>query len=119
VAVQIFGLREFTRNLERFGAEASDLRDVFADISRKVEASAKAYAPKRTGAMAGRIRGSTRSKMRSRITVSGTRYHRYVHFGSIHNRPPRPFMFQAMDANVNVVDQMLVRGLNELSERIF
>lgn len=119
MAVAIFGLREFQTNLIRLGAEAQDLKDVFATIAKEVEQDAKSFAPVRTGRMRSKIRGSKASRNRARITVTGTRYHRYVHFGSIHNRPARPFMFKAADANANTVEQRLLQGMNQLIARTF
>lgn len=120
MAVTISGLREFTTNLKRLGAEAQDLKDVFAEIAREVEKDAKGFAPVRTGKLQAKIRGSKYAQNRARVTVTGTRYHRFVHFGSSRGwNPPNPFLFKAMDTNVGVVDKMLTDGINQLTDRIF
>jgi HK97 gp10 family phage protein len=119
VAVTVSGLREFSMNLKRLGVEAQDLKEVFAEIAKEVEQDAKAFAPVRTGNLRNRIRGSKYAQNRARITVSYTRYHRYVHFGARTVPRPTPFMFKAMDANVNTVEQRLVQGINELTDRVF
>ena len=129
MAVTVSGLREFTMNLKRLGAEAQDLKDVFAEIAREVEQDAKAIAPQRTvlkksdkhppGFLRSKIRGSKYAQNRARITVTGTTYHRYVHFGSIHNPNPVPFMFKAMDLNAATVEHRLLQGINELIDRTF
>ena len=120
MAVTISGLREFTMNLKRLGVEAQDLKEVFAEIAKEVERDAQQYAPHRTGKLRAKIRGSKYAQNRARVTVTGTRYHRFVHFGSVRGwQPPNPFLFKAMDANVNTVEQRLVQGINELADRTF
>ena len=118
MAVAVFGLREFQSNLLRLGAEAQDLKDVFAQIALEVQQDARSFAPARTGKLRSKIRGSKASRNRARITVTGTRYHRFVHFGSIHN-VANPFMFKAADANANTVEQRLLDGMNKLIARTF
>lgn len=120
MAVTISGLREFTTNLKRLGVEAQDLKDVFAQIAKEVEQDAKSVAPHRTGKLAAKIRGSKYAQNRARVTVTGTRYHRFVHFGSVRGwQPPNPFLFKAMDMNVGTVEHRLLDGINDLVDRTF
>lgn len=120
MAVTISGLREFTMNLKRLGVEAQDLKEVFAEIAREVESDARAFAPQRTGKLRRGIRGSRARANSARVTSTGTRYQRFVHFGSSRGwQPPNPYLFRAMDANVNTVEQRLVQGINDLTERVF
>lgn len=64
--IQVTGLRETIRSLERLGTEVKDLKDAFKRIGNLVVDDAQAGAPKKSGALAGSIRASN-TKNRSTI----------------------------------------------------
>ena len=70
-----------------------------AENDNDIAAEAKAVAPKRSGKLAGSVRGS---KAKNRVTVSagGARapYAPYVAFGSVHNPNPIKFLYIALDS---------------------
>ncbi len=112
--VKITGLRENIAAMKKAGVEVADLKEAFAPISDKAAAQARALAPRRSGRLAGNVRASRRQNA-AVITVGGARvyYARYVHFGSVHNPRPVPFMFQAVDALARSgwIEDAVERGL--------
>lgn len=66
--VRVTGLREFVASCERLGISIDDLRDAFAEVARLGAETAAAFAPKRTGTLAGDIRGN-RSKSKAVVSA--------------------------------------------------
>lgn len=64
--VEVDGLREVVRSLERLGTEAKDLKDAFKRIGNIVVQDAQARAPKKSGALANSIKASN-TKNKSNI----------------------------------------------------
>ena len=58
VSVQVDGLRELVRDLERAGVELEDLKDVFGTIADYAAETAATYTPRRSGALRGTVRGN-------------------------------------------------------------
>ena len=110
--VRIEGLRETVRGLEALGVETADLKDAFQRASIKVRDEARDIAPARTGKLRGRIQAS-RTKNKAEVRVSGTEYHRYVYFGSVHNPNPVPFLRIALGAAMPGVEADVLDGVNE------
>lgn len=81
-AVQITGLRETVRRLERLGVDASDLREAFGEISREVVTEAASLAPYVTGSLAGSIRaGNTKNKSIVRAGRASVPYAGVINYG--------------------------------------
>lgn len=80
--MRISGLNEVVRGLQKAGVEVADLKAAFKAISSEGAAIAAALAPKRTGRLAGNIRGST-AKNKAVITAGGARvpYAAVVNYG--------------------------------------
>lgn len=69
--VQITGLRQVVRGLERAGVEVDDLKDAFAKIADLGAAAVKRHAPKgRTGRLAASVRGN---RAKSKAVVAAGR----------------------------------------------
>lgn len=71
-SVNIKGLRETVRSLERLGTEVKDLKDVFRSIGNIVVREAQSRAPKLSGALAGSIKASN-TKNKSIVRAGSAR----------------------------------------------
>lgn len=80
--VRVEGLRELVKALEEAGVSIDDLKEVFAGIARKGADLASSFAPQRTGALAGTVRGD-RSKNRATVTAgrAAVRYAGAINYG--------------------------------------
>jgi hypothetical protein len=67
---RIEGVNKLVRDLQALGLEVDDLKDVFADLAAKGATLAARFAPKRTGRLAGNIRGN-RAKSKAVVTSGG------------------------------------------------
>ena len=96
------GLRETVRDLERFGAEVSDLKDVMGSIADLAATSAAAHAPMRSGRLRASIRGN-RAKARAVVAAgrSAVPYAGAINYGwPKRSIAPAGFM-QAADQEVS------------------
>lgn len=110
--VQIEGLRETVRTLEKYGVEASDLKAAFQRIGNLVVNEAKVLAPVMTGRLAGSIKPSnTKNKSIVRAGGAGIPYAGVIHYGGYHNIQPHPFLTTALErqqtAAVRAVEEEL------------
>lgn len=71
-SIQIYGLVRVVRELRGMGVEVEDLKDAFADVAQMGARTAARYAPKRTGRLAGDIRGN-RATSKAVITAGRAR----------------------------------------------
>lgn len=94
--VQVNGLRQVVRSLERFGVEAADLKAAFTKIGQVVVNEAKSLAPSRTGRLAASIKPS-KTKNKSIIRAGSARipYAGVIHYGGYHNIKANPFLTSA------------------------
>lgn len=65
---QVTGLNEVVRALLAIGVEVDDLKDAFSSIASEGARIASGYAPRRTGRLAGDIRGN-RAKSKAVVTA--------------------------------------------------
>lgn len=72
VRVQVDGLREMTRSLEKAGAELDDLKDVFSGIAATASAQAQQLTPRASGALKASVRPN-RAKNKSVVTFGSAR----------------------------------------------
>lgn len=70
--VRVEGLTKVTRALRQIGLEVDDLKDAFGKIASKGAELASRFAPKRTGALAGDVRGN-RAQSKAVITAGRAR----------------------------------------------
>lgn len=71
-SINIKGLRETIRSLEKLGTEVKDLKDVFRSIGNMVVEEAQSRAPKLSGALAGSIKASN-TKNKSIVRAGSAR----------------------------------------------
>ena len=57
-SVRVEGLNKTLKALQSYGVEVADLKDVMAGIAREGATLAARYAPKRSGRLAGTVRGN-------------------------------------------------------------
>lgn len=82
-----------------------------------VSRTAKGLTPHRTGRLAGSIRVVERG-LEARVETSLS-YARFVHFGSIHNPRPVPFLYDALDRRHDAVIAVYDTRIGALTERVF
>jgi hypothetical protein len=75
--VRVEGLNQLVRDLQAMGLEVEDLKEVFGDLSDKGAKTASEYAPKRSGALAGSVRGN-KAKNRAVVSAGFGRARRYA-----------------------------------------
>lgn len=70
--VRVTGLREAVRALEKYGADAEDLKAAFAEITKLVQTKADRRVQRDTGALAATIRPS-KTKNKAVVRAGGAR----------------------------------------------
>jgi hypothetical protein len=83
--VQIKGIKEVVRSLERFGTQAADLKAAFFAIGSMVVAEARSLINTRSGALAASVKAS-KTKNKSAIRAGSTRvpYAGVIEYGGYH-----------------------------------
>ena len=97
VGVRVDGLAGVVRALVEIGVEVDDLKGAFSDISQQGARLAAQYAPRRSGRLAGDIRGN-RAKSKAVITAgrSSVPYAGPINYGwAAHGIEPSGFMQRA------------------------
>lgn len=72
VTVEVEGLRELTRDLEKAGVEVDDLKDVFSDIAAAASSTAQQFTPRDSGALRASVRPN-RAKNKAVVTFGTAR----------------------------------------------
>lgn len=117
--VQVDGLREAIRTLEKFGAEASDLKAAFKRIGSNVVNEAQVLAPVRSGKLASTIKPSN-TKNKSVVRAGGgIKYAGVIHYGwPGHNIKPHPFLTTAVqneqDTSIRLMEQEIQSIIQQL-----
>jgi hypothetical protein len=80
--VQVDGARELRRTLKAAGDDLEDLKHVHATVARYVSLRAAAMAPRKSGRLAGSVRGS-QAKTSATVRAGGARvpYANVIHWG--------------------------------------
>ena len=95
--VEVEGARELRRTLKAAGDDLSDLTKVNATISRYVAMRAAAMSPRKSGRLAGSLRGS-QAKASATVRAGGARipYAGVIHYGwPGHHIRAQPFLVDA------------------------
>lgn len=110
--VQVKGLREVVRSLEKFGVEAADLKAAFKKVGNVVVNDAQQNAPTLTGRLSGSIKASN-TKNKSIVRAGGARipYAGVIHYGGYHGIEAHPFLTDAVQnkqaESVRIMEQEL------------
>ena len=94
IVVEVEGAAQLRRTLKAAGDDFADLKAVHADVSRYVAARAAATAPRRSGRLAGSLRGSA-AKTSATVRAGGARvpYANPIHWGwPARNIAAQPFL---------------------------
>ena len=98
--VEVEGAKRLRATLKAAGDDLSDLRDVHNRVAGVVTPRARGTAPKRSGTLAGSVRGSG-TKTQAVIRAGGARvpYAGPIHFGwPARGIEPQPFISEAAQA---------------------
>jgi len=118
-SVQVEGLRETIKGLEKLGVAVDDLKDVFAGIADEGAQLASSFAPKSSGKLASTIRGN-RAKNKAVVTAGKARvpYAGAQNYGwPKRNIKPALFMQRADEALASRVPELLNQGINQAIEK--
>lgn len=94
---RVEGLSRVVRSLQALGLDVEDLKEAFAKIAAKGAQSATRHAPKRSGRLAGSVRGN-RAKSKAVVTAgrASIPYAGPINYGwRARNIAPQPFMQKA------------------------
>jgi hypothetical protein len=114
-AFKVEGLDTFLKTLRRAGADMNDLKDANSAAAQTIASAASARAPRRSGALAGSVRGSRQAR-RVVVRAGGARvpYAGVIHYGwPRHNISPQPFL---VDAAVDSQPQWLPKYSSDLQQ---
>lgn len=118
--VRVEGLTKLARDLTALGLDADDLKGAFGPISERAAHLASGFAPRRTGRLAGTVRGN---RAKNKAVVTAGRGRRVSYAGPINygwrarNIQPSLFMQRADLAMRPVALDLLERELNRAIER--
>lgn len=113
-SLEVEGLRDTIKSLERIGVDVNDLKDVMADIASEGSQLASSFAPKRSGSLARSIRGN-RAKNKAVVTAGKARvpYAGAINYGwPARNIEPSLFMQRADQVLAERVPDMLSEGID-------
>jgi hypothetical protein len=120
IGVRVSGLNELVRGLQRAGVEVEDLKGVFSDIASESAGYVRAYVPRRSGKLAGTVRGN-RAKSKAVVTVgrARVRYAGPINYGwPARNIRPADFIKKADYAIASRAVAMLDEGIDQLLRQV-
>ena len=117
--IQVTGLRQVVRSLEKLGASAADLKSAFKRIGTVVANEAKSIVPRRSGRLADSIKPSN-TKNKSVVRAGGARvpYAGVIHFGGYHGITAQPFLTEALDHKQGEAKRLMESELGALVRRL-
>lgn len=119
IVVQVQGLNETVRALQRAGADVADLKEVFAGIAAEAARIAASFAPVRTGRLRATIRGN-RAKNKAVVMAGRARvpYAGAINYGwRARNIRPSNFLQRVDEVMGTRAPQLLEQGLAEIVRR--
>lgn len=114
-SVQINGLKETVRSLEKFGVSAEDLKGAFTKAGTLVATDAKTLVDTKSGALANTIKPS-KTKNKSIVRAGSARvvYAGVQHYGGYNNIDPQLFLTTAVDRNAQTIISLVDSELDAL-----
>jgi hypothetical protein len=120
MGVNVVGLRETTRALERAGVDVNELKDVMARVSNEAAEVMAGFTPVgRTGRLRASVRGN-RAKGKAVVAVGGARvpYAGAINYGwRRRNIRPADFIARTDAVMETRAPEILAEGWNEIAER--
>lgn len=116
---QVQGLNQVVRDLQSLGLEVEDLRAAFSEIAAQGARVASLYAPRRTGRLAGDVRGN-RAKSKAVVTAgrASVPYAGPINYGwAARGIAPSGFMQKADQQMQPVAIQRLEQEINRQIRR--
>lgn len=118
--IRVEGAKELRATLKRAGDDLGDLKAAHSEAAQLVTGVSRARAPKRSGTLAGSVRGSGAATTAT-IRAGGSRvpYAGPIHYGwPAHNIAPQPFISEAAQATepawVHLYDQAVEKILDRV-----
>lgn len=113
-SVEVEGLSKVLRDLKTLGLEVDDLKDAFQAIAIEAARRAAGYAPRKTGRLAGDIRGNRAQSKASVIAGRASiRYAGPINYGwPRRNIAPSGFMQKASDEMEPIAVRLLEADIN-------
>jgi hypothetical protein len=119
-SVKVEGLNKTLTALQRFGVEAQDLKDVMAEIAAEGARLASSFAPKRSGRLAGTVRGN-KAKAKAIVIAGRARvpYAGAINYGwRKRSIAPALFMQKADQQLAPRAVEMLEKGLDKVITKV-
>ncbi len=88
--IEVIGADTLASSLARLSAALQEEPELLSELAQRVQRDAREIAPKRTGRLASSI--GIRQVSRGHEVRTSLPYAQYVHYGSIHNPRPVPFL---------------------------
>lgn len=114
VRIRVTGLRKTMRDLERAGADATDMKELIHDLGQIVVNATTV--PSMTGNLAGTVRAG-RGKTKAVVRAGGARapYAGVIHYGwPAHNIAPQPYLVDALQRERGAVVEALNEGIEDI-----
>lgn len=88
--IEVKGDETLVASFDRLGDDLADMPALLTEVAQQVRRDARILAPKRTGRLASSI--GIRRVTRGHVVRTSLEYAQYVHYGSVHNPRPVPFL---------------------------
>jgi hypothetical protein len=118
--VRVEGARELRSTLKRAGENLNDLKAAHSEAAQLVTAASRPRSPRRTGALAGTVRGSGTTTA-AVIRAGGARvpYAGPIHFGwPGHNIEAHPFISEAAESTEPAWTRLYVNEVEKILEKV-
>lgn len=119
-AVAVEGLDNLLRTMRRMSADLSDMKDANATVSAFVAGAAASRAPRRSGQLAGTVRG-TRQLRRARISAgrASVPYAGPIHWGwPAHHIRANPFVTEAAQSTETAWVAIYARAVQDAVDKV-
>lgn len=119
-AVKIEGLRTLQRQLKAAGLDLKDLKDAHQRVVEVVVRDAEQRVPRRTGRLAGTLRGSATPNMSIvRAGRAAVPYAAPIHWGwRAHNIQQNPYLLDAIEHSRDQITGIMLHRLTEIIDLI-
>ena len=118
--VKVEGARELRRTLKAAGDDLEDLKHVHATVARYVAMRGAAMAPRRSGRLAGSVRGN-QAKTSATVRAGGARipYANVIHWGwPRHHIESQPFLVNAAHITEPTWTKYYLREVERITARV-
>ena len=111
--ITVEGGASLMRTLKRAGADIDDMKDTNQRVARQVAAVASSLAPRRSGRLAGSVKGNravAQAVIRSRLPYAGP-----IHWGwQSRGIRPNPFMVEAVNRTQPAIESWYLADLDRI-----